>query len=402
MAFGVYVHIPYCLQKCHYCDFITLDMDHAVTPTQYISRLVEEVRFRSAAVKERRLSSLYFGGGTPSVLSVEAILAIRQEIANQGFEFNVDAEVTVEINPGTVTKHKLDQYLAAGVNRFSVGVQTFHNAHLKRTGRLHSVDESRSLLRLLRDAKVNYSFDLLFGLPNQTPAELEADLSELVSFSPPHVSLYNLTVPIGHEMNQNRASDEIQADMFDQIETALVACGLGRYEISNFAKPGYESKHNFLYWTDQPYWGLGVGAHSYFSSIGDYGIRFWNPAHVGVWGEQVSRFVSSILGDEPFYELLPDKQVERLALHESLTDYCHTSLRKTQGLSLTHLNHKYKSQYAEVAIARLEKLATKCLLIKTAAGFSMPPSERPRANAIFLELTFLSDDFLKTGPVSTH
>jgi oxygen-independent coproporphyrinogen-3 oxidase len=285
MAFGIYVHIPYCLQKCHYCDFVTLDMNHSVTPAQYTSLLINEVQSRSATILEPRqqLTSLYFGGGTPSVLSAEAILSIRQEIANNGFEFTPSTEITIEINPGTVTKSKLDQYLAAGVNRFSVGVQTFHSKHLTRTGRLHSIDDSRELLAMLKAASLNYSFDLLFGLPEQTLDDLSADLRELVSFSPPHVSLYNLTVPKDHAMNKNRASDDVQADMFEVIETALLKAGLIRYEISNFAKPGFESRHNFLYWEDQPYWGIGIGAHSYLPTLGPFGSRFWNPASVKTW-----------------------------------------------------------------------------------------------------------------------
>ncbi len=392
MAFGVYVHIPYCLQKCHYCDFITLDMDHAVSPAQYTSLLIEEIRNRSSAIKERRLSSLYFGGGTPSVLGVDAILAIRQEIANNGFEFENDAEVTVEINPGTVTKHKLDQYLAAGVNRFSVGVQTFHSEQLKRTGRLHSVEDSRSLLAMLRDAKVNYSFDLLFGLPNQSPADLERDLTELNQYNPPHVSLYNLTVPKQHEMNKNRAPDDVQADMFDQIESALAANGLKRYEISNFARPGFESKHNYLYWTDQGYWGVGIGAHSYLPAVGDFGTRFWNPASVDVWAKQLYATSGASAPDVAFYKVIPQRQVEPLKLHESLTDYCHTALRKTEGLSVELLTKKYGPATANLTLQRLLKLCSGGALLKTTTGFSMTPTERPRANAIFLELTFLAEE----------
>jgi oxygen-independent coproporphyrinogen-3 oxidase len=394
MAFGAYVHIPYCLQKCHYCDFVTLDMNDSTGPAIYVAHIIKEIQLRSSSISARRLSSIYFGGGTPSVLDVDDILSILKEFANQGFIFESDIEITVEINPGTVTAQKLNEYLVAEVNRFSVGVQTFNEAYLKQTGRLHSVQESRDLLRLLRDQRVNYSFDLLFGLPHQNREDLAADLEELVSFDPPHVSLYNLTIPKQHFMNQNRASDEIQADMFGDIETALNSHGLLRYEISNFAKPGFESRHNSLYWTDQGYWGLGIGAHSYLPQESAFGVRFWNPASIATWQRQLSSPLDDSSQSRPFFLNLPERQVEFLKLNELLTDYCHTSLRMTRGLLTNDLNKKFDAKTASRVTERLDRLERRGLLARTSEGYAIAPEARPQANTIFLELTFTPEEIL--------
>jgi oxygen-independent coproporphyrinogen III oxidase len=387
MRFGIYVHIPYCLQKCHYCDFITFDMNHKLSPKEYVTLICAEIHARSSSIAHRQLNSLYFGGGTPSVLHPDQILTIRDAIANEGFVFADDCEITIEINPGTVTSEKLDLYLAAGVNRFSVGVQTFNANHLRQTGRLHSVADSRELLTLLSEKNLNFSFDLLFGLPHQGLNDVEKDLRELLSFRPPHVSLYNLTVPKTHMMNEFRVSDDEQAQMFSLIDSHLTSAGIHRYEISNFSRAGFESKHNDLYWSDQPYWGLGVGAHSYLPDAKPFGARFWNPATAASWASQVESLTGT-----PYFESLPETQLESLKAHESLTDFCHTSLRKLSGLNLTNLKRKYGPKTCTLVEERLLLMVKNGLLKNAENTFFLDPSAYARANMVFLELTFLSED----------
>ncbi len=357
---------------------------------RYVQLLVTELHRGAPSCPEKKLSSIYFGGGTPSLLSTDSILTLIKEIANAGFEFLPQMEITIEINPGTIDAQKLDLYLAAGINRFSVGVQTFDEKLLRLCGREHSADDSRSTLQLLSDQGVNYSFDLLFGLPGQSLSDLAIDLDELARFSPPHVSLYNLTVPQQHFMNLNRANDETQADMFDLIDQRLSREGIFRYELSNFAKSGNESQHNLLYWSDLGYWGLGVSAHSYFPSKGPFGTRFWNPTSAKQYLEQTQGPAAS---PDRLPDRLPKRQVEELKVHEAATDFCHTHLRVMRGLSVSQLEKKFPPHVVSVISGRLRQLETTGLLEADGAHLRLSATGRPVANQIFLKLTFLDGDF---------
>ncbi len=384
MAFGLYIHIPYCLQKCHYCDFTTFNLDHKISMHEYTQLLLTELRERAANISEKNLTSVYFGGGTPSLLPAEDILAIRREIANVGFQLSRDTEITIEINPGTINDEKLDLYLAAGVNRFSVGVQTFNDAYLKRCGREHSADDSRKTLLFLKKHNLNYSFDLLFGLPEQGLAELQRDLDELLSYSPTHVSLYNLTVPQNHGMNAGRAADEEQAEMFGLIDANLRKSGIERYELSNFSKPGSESRHNCLYWSDRGYWGLGVSAHSYLPKSGPWGTRFWNATSANAYKIQTQSLKN--------FSDLPDTQVERLSLHESLTDYCHTHMRVLRGLKRESFFEKFGQNATFLLENRMKELVESGLVRTTEDGYKFSPQGLPLANQVFLKLTFSREE----------
>jgi len=356
---------------------------------RYTELLKKELRSRAKSFLPATVQSIYFGGGTPSLLPAEDILSLCAEVKKLGFHVALDAEVTIEINPGTIDNKKLDLYRAAGVNRFSVGVQTFNDKFLKFSGREHSADVSRSTLRFLKASDLNFSFDLLFGLPNQTLKDLELDLKELCDFNPNHVSLYNLTVPNKHFMNMNRASDETQIEMFDLIDTYLLDKDVRRYELSNYARPGYESTHNTIYWTDRPYWGLGVSAHSYLPGTGEWGTRFRNPS-------SHKQYVASIEGapksNNPFFKDFAPQLVEELALNESLTDFCHTQLRLIKGLDEGILRFKYGSDIFQQAKVRLLHLTQKGLLLYENGYFRLSPTGLPLSNQVFLELTFLPNE----------
>lgn len=350
----------------------------------YTQLILKELHHRATDILDKKITSVYYGGGTPSLLPISDILTIQKEIANAGFKLSSDAEVTIEINPGTIDAERLDLYLAAGVNRFSVGVQTFNDAYLRSCGREHSALDSRQTLSLLKKHNLNYSFDLLFGLPEQGIKDLAADLAELGSYGPPHVSLYNLTVPKHHKMNRARASDDAQAEMFAEIEAILKTFGLFRYELSNFAKPGYESRHNNLYWSDAGYWGLGVSAHSYLPGLGRWGTRFWNPTSAKEYLAQIEKPLR--------LTALPVRQVERLGLHEALTDYCHTNLRVLKGLSLSLFEKKFGAAAVQLLNARAAPLFASRFLLATADGFRLAPKSWPIANQIFLNFTFLEKE----------
>ncbi len=385
---AVYIHIPYCLQRCRYCDFTTFEIDRIMPPQKYLELVLSEIRNRHQLLRERELNSVYFGGGTPSLVPAEHIVSILDELANAGLFFRPHTEITVEINPATVDPKKLETYLKAGVNRFSVGAQTFDDDLLKLCGRRHTASDTRSTLKLLDEGGVNYSFDLLFALPGQTQAGLMADLDEVSRFSPRHLSAYCLTVPQGHPMDKGRPLEDEQVEMFRLIEADLAKMGLQKYEISNFAKPGFESRHNLTYWQDRPYWGLGLSAHSYLRE-GVWGTRFWNPKK---WEDYISQSQLSFAGLETLADGLPQDQTETLAAHEALTDFCHIFLRTRAGLSLSALRKKF-GPGAAVLASRFENLRNKGLLTRRGDNLALSPRGELLSNQVFAELLVTAEDW---------
>jgi len=386
MALSVYVHIPYCLQRCRYCDFTTFEQSEIMRPELYVDWVLQEIRARHSFWQDSEIRTLYFGGGTPSLLAPELIVAICKELANVGFSMTRDCEATIEINPATLTESSLNQYLGAGFNRFSVGAQTFNDSLLKMCGRRHTAADTRETLRLLKKYDLNYSFDLLFALPGQTSRGLQADLQEVAQFAPPHLSAYCLTVPASHPMALGRPPEDEQVEMFAQIEHGLETVGLKKYEISNFAKPGFESRHNLAYWNDLNYWGIGLSSHSYLQSHEPHGLRFWNPKSLTEYGQQVTR------AGHTFVEVLPPQQYEALALNESLTDFCHMFLRTQNGITQEAVRNKYGDAVLSHVRDRWLKLISQGLLEQDANRFWLSQKGQLISNKVFEELTFLANE----------
>lgn len=388
---SVYVHIPYCLQRCRYCDFTTFEQSEIMPPEKYVGWVREEIRNRHAFWTQREIGTLYFGGGTPSLLTPELIVAIKEELANVGFTFARNAEITLEINPATLTEEKLNKYVGAGFNRFSVGAQTFDDALLKMCGRKHTAADTRETLGLLKKLNLNYSFDLLFALPGQTLEGLKLDLEEVAHFAPPHLSAYCLTVPESHPMSFGRPPEDEQVEMFDVIEARLRASGIFKYEISNFAVPGFESRHNMAYWQDRSYWGIGLSSHSYLREYAPHGLRFWNPKSLREFGEQAAREASD------FTCVLPPEQYEALGEHESLTDLCHMFLRTMSGLPESKVRASVSARALPRLLSRLEKLTQQGLLEFAQQAWRLSPRGQLISNRVFGELTFLEEEL---GPES--
>jgi oxygen-independent coproporphyrinogen-3 oxidase len=265
MSFGVYIHIPYCIQRCSYCDFSTYVQTEIMPPERYVGLLLEEMKQHSF-FQPQPLDTIYFGGGTPSLIEASLIVSLISELEKRGFGRSPGAEVTIEINPATVDEKKLEVYLQHGINRFSVGAQTFDDRLLKRVKREHNAEQTLQTLKLLKKYDLNFSFDILFALPTQTKDGLLRDLEIAVELGAKHISPYCLTVPSGHPLSKARPSEDDQVEMFNMIRDRLEERGYSQYEISNFAIPGFESRHNNLYWSDDEYWGLGLSAHSYYST----------------------------------------------------------------------------------------------------------------------------------------
>lgn len=406
MAFGVYVHIPYCLQRCKYCDFATYqftdstDRPHQYStegnapqnkimpPSDYVDSLREEIRQKAACYARAPLDTLYFGGGTPSLLAPVELGRIIRELRDQGFPLRAGAEVTLEINPATLTRAKLEDYRALGFNRFSVGCQTFDDGLLKTLGREHDAEDTRGTIALLRELGLNYSLDLLFALPRQSFAQLQSDVDEMIRYRPPHVSPYCLTVPEGHVLTPGRPVDEAQVEMFDLIHRCFEGAGYRRYEISNYALPGSESRHNTLYWTDQEYWGLGLSAHSY-SKRGDWGARFWNPPGIDAYARLIAKNQGRTF-DDPTANL-PPENFEVLEARQSLTDFFHTSLRRAEGVDLRNVTAKFGRLGFGQYTPALERLVQRRLLVTERPGhYRLADEGVVLSNEVFRELTFLT------------
>lgn len=355
MAFGIYVHIPYCIQRCRYCDFATYEKSSILPPNEYIELVKKEVQVYGPLFQDSEVDTVYFGGGTPSLVEAEGIVGILESLRQQGLRFSPQAEITIEINPATIDEKKIEIYLAAGINRFSVGAQTFRDDILKSVGREHNSDDTRKTLELISQKGLNYTFDLLFALPNQTLEDLERDLDWVQHFSPNHLSAYCLTVPDSHPMAKTRLPEQKQIEMFDLIEKRLSKMGIFRYEISNFSRPGFESKHNMIYWTDENFWGIGLSAHSYIKDNA-WGKRFWNPKNIQEYTQRIQGLPSDRANSPIAFR--QEDQYEVLVERQSLTDFCHVFLRITRGLSLEELESKFGSlrrQQVEVIFTEYQK-----------------------------------------------
>jgi oxygen-independent coproporphyrinogen-3 oxidase len=378
--FGIYIHIPYCLQLCPYCDFAKYEVGKVPDQAHYTELLLKEIRQKRKFVPYPIATSIYFGGGTPSLLLPKHFRAILQEIKNH-FELKSGLEITMEINPGTLTAEQIEELLSLGINRFSVGVQTFDDGLLQKIGRKHSAQETEKTLILLQKNKVNFSCDLLFALPNQTFAQVESDLEKMVGLGAHHISTYYLNVPENHFLAQARPTDDAQIEMFHFIEDFLEKNNILRYEISNFAREGFQSQHNKIYWTQQPYWGLGLSSHSYFPQDGFWGTRFFNP-------RSYDAYERTLLTDKLF---LPEN-VEKLEQHQAMTEFCYTHLRRTQeGFSLDEFL-KYFAIIPKMLQHELTRLTDQGLLEKSGKNLILSRKGRILSNLVFERLTFLRED----------
>ncbi len=272
---SLYVHLPWCLKKCPYCDFNSHELrghapemgSQALPEQRYLDALVADLESALPLVWGRTVHSIFIGGGTPSLFSPAAIDRLLGDIRAR-LRLEADCEVTLEANPGTFEKERFKAFRAAGVTRLSVGVQSFNDAHLKALGRVHDRAQALAACEEAAQAFDTFNLDLMYALPGQTPAQLDEDLAQALALAPPHLSIYHLTL----EPNTYFAkfppalpSDDTAYAMLDRIVEATGAAGLSRYEVSAFAQPGHRCRHNLNYWQFGDYLGLGAGAHGKLS-----------------------------------------------------------------------------------------------------------------------------------------
>ncbi len=264
---SLYVHVPWCLRKCPYCDFNSHEAKGEVPEDRYVEALVADLESSLPAIWGRRLHTVFIGGGTPSLFTPRAIDALLTAVRTR-LMLDPDAEITMEANPGTFEAARFRGYRDAGVNRLSLGVQSFDDARLAAIGRVHGADEARRALASALEIFPTVNADLMYALPGETLEGAVADVREAISFGVPHVSAYHLTLePDTHfaRFPPQLPGDDLSADMQDAIEEALGGAGYEHYETSAFAKPGQRARHNLNYWTFGDYLGIGAGAHGKIS-----------------------------------------------------------------------------------------------------------------------------------------
>ena len=321
MAEFLYIHIPYCIRKCLYCDFLSLPFNEQAG-RRYVESLCRELEIKSAIAG--RLKTIFIGGGTPTLLPGESFNRLFRCL-RENFEFSPGIEISVEANPGTVNASKIESLLSLGINRMSIGIQSFHDNELKTLGRIHTADEAVEALRLIKSSGFeNFSVDLMYGIPGQAIETWEGTISKTVDLSPSHISSYELTpeegTPLSRLIKDNavRMPEEgLVLDMYDHTIDFLQSRGYAQYEISNFALPGYRCLHNLNYWNRGEYIGAGAGAHSFIQ-----GVRSQNTG-------DIKTYIDSLSND-----IIPETEASEIGTEEALKEFIFLGLRKTEGLSL--------------------------------------------------------------------
>ena len=264
---SVYVHIPWCVRKCPYCDFNSHEARGAIPESEYVAALTADLESALPRVWGRKVYTVFFGGGTPSLLTARAIDEVLAAIRAR-LPLAPDAEVTLEANPGTFEVEKFAAFRAAGVNRLSIGIQSFHPQHLRALGRIHGDQEARRAIEIAQATFDDINLDVMYALPGQTLEEARADIDTAASFGTAHLSAYHLTIEPNtyfHRHPPELPADDLAADMQQMVEDTLSARGYRNYETSAFARPGRECRHNLNYWRFGDYLGMGAGAHGKIS-----------------------------------------------------------------------------------------------------------------------------------------
>lgn len=345
---SLYIHIPFCGSKCHYCSFNSVTGKARYTG-KYVDALLAEMDFYRARLRGRSVPTVFFGGGTPSLLSGEQVQRLLDGVRER-FKLEAGAEVSLESNPGTLDLEKLRGYRAAGVNRISIGVQSFDAAELRWLGRTHGAGEVSSSIGLLRETGFdNFNLDLIFGLPGQTLQQWQENVRRAVELGPKHLSLYHLTIEEGSTFGDVKKlaapSDEEGAELFNWTREFLASAGFEQYEISNFAQSGFRCRHNQVYWRNEECVGIGAGAWSYLE-----GARYLRP-------KGVEEYLSDVASGR-FARL----DEERLGAEESWRETLVFGLRMMEGVRLEEIATRFGRGPDAATLAALRRLEEAGLL----------------------------------------
>lgn len=350
----LYLHIPFCQHKCPYCAFVSSPGSKSEI-SSYVNLLLKELKLAATRFPSGRIDSIYFGGGTPSLLTPQQVARIVERIA-QLLKAGADTEITLEANPGTVNREQLAQLYTAGINRLSFGVQSFDDRMLNVLGRIHSADQAREAISDARAAGFrNIGIDLIHGLPGQTVEMWQNDLRVALAQGTEHLSVYGLTVEEGtpfaerFDDHHNLPDSDLSADMFETADDMLRSAGYEHYEIANFALPGFRSRHNSGYWRRDGYLGLGLGAHSFIRQE-EFGVRFGNPSDPELYAAEIESGKISRC------------QVTTLSREDAVSEFMFLGLRMSDGVSFSEFRQQFGESLQTLFSPALEKLSAAGLI----------------------------------------
>ena len=383
---GIYIHIPFCKQKCYYCDFVSFSNKQNFVEN-YVEAVKKEINnyFQDKTILERyTVTTIYIGGGTPSYIDSKYICEIMEVLENNLKQNKVkfeDMEITIEVNPGTVNKEKLEQFRKAKINRLSIGLQSTNNKMLKQIGRIHTYEQFLETYQMAKEVGFdNINVDLMIGLPNQTIEDIKRSLKEVIQLHPTHISVYSLIVEEGTVIAQKienhqlqEMDEELERNMYWHVKDTLELNGYTHYEISNFAKAGKESKHNLNCWRQKEYIGIGLAAHSYLNYV-----RYTNISEMEQYITRMNKLHEKIVKDilelsnnkEKISLEENEKNIETVYEIEEIQDledrkkeYMLLSLRTLEGVSISKFKEKYIDNPIFLFRKELEKLVEEKLIV---------------------------------------
>ncbi|MBO5208328.1 MAG: oxygen-independent coproporphyrinogen III oxidase [Lachnospiraceae bacterium] len=354
---SLYVHIPFCMQKCRYCDFLSYKASEQ-DKKEYVELLLKEIEQQAPFYAEHQVISVFFGGGTPSVLDEKVIEKILCKL-KKSFSFVANPEITIEVNPGTVTEEKLQIYFAAGINRLSIGLQSANDEELRCLGRIHDYQTFLETYELARKSGFrNINIDLMSAIPGQSEQSYRETLSKVLALQPEHISAYSLILEEGtwffdHQKELDFPTEDEDRILYELTGQMLSDKGYHRYEISNYAREGYECLHNKVYWKRGDYLGLGLGAASMVEEV-----RFSNKDTMEEYREMIDNCAGKQNSRTCFRE-----NIEYLTREEQMEEFMFLGLRLTQGVSRQEFEHKFGVNIEEIYGEVLTKLQQEGLLL---------------------------------------
>ena len=368
--YGLYIHVPFCAQKCYYCDFNSIAIDNELLAS-YLKALQKEIEL-VAKKYAPEIRTIYIGGGTPTILSGSQLTTILAKCSNE-FNLEEDLEITIEANPGTLNEKKMELIKQAGVNRLSLGVQSFDKQLLQKLGRIHTVKDVINNYFLLRKLGFdNLSFDLMFALPGQSLEDWESTLQQAIALGPEHISAYNLKIEPNTIFGQWLKEDKIEKvdetvdlAMYRRTIELLEQNGYSQYEISNFSQAGYESKHNKIYWNNKEYLALGPGAHFYDGRYRGYNL------------ESIEDYCKQLEAGQ-----LPVAQKNQVSRLEKIEETLILGLRLNNGISLSAFEDRFNESLTEVYGRELKKLMEQNLIKLTTDYLFLTDRGREIANQV--------------------
>ena len=376
---GIYIHIPFCVKKCAYCDFYSLcDLS---LQTNYVNALISQIASFRAEAKNRIVDTIYIGGGTPSILSGEHILRILKTV-RKTFKVSDEAEITLEANPGTLNPEKLVAYHEAGINRLSIGLQSANSQELSTLGRIHTKEEfERSFLLARLEGFQNINVDIMYALPGQTEQTLSETLDYVIGFDPDHISFYGLTIepetPFGRnkEIHALLPDEDVQVEMYLKSIDKLEEAGFFQYEISNFSKPGFECHHNMRYWKLEEYIGFGPAAHSFFD-----GMRY-------SYGKSIRNFITTPCQRN---NLLDTQEIS--TPEEEALEFVMLGFRLRSGIDITEYGERFGEDFEAKYGARMQPFIKKEYIMQTKNGYRLSRRGFLISNYILSEILNFDQD----------